>query len=136
MAVIEEFAVNDLVVSPLRVAVLEVDAVLRERILVPRLRDHGFDVVGLGTAAALEHLLVTHRPDIIVLDEATSALDPRPSQPGSVRKAGDSGRVVQPSSQSGQCQLRHMHRRLPLPFSEEATCVTPSGAYTKAGTGP
>lgn len=68
MAVIEGIAVNDLVISPLRVAVLEDDAVLREWILVPRLRDHGFDVVGLGTAAALEQLLVAHRPDIIVLD--------------------------------------------------------------------
>lgn len=68
MAVIEELAVNDLVNIPVRVAILEDDVVLRERILLPRLRDHGFDVVGLGTAAALEQLLVTHRPDIIVLD--------------------------------------------------------------------
>lgn len=68
MAVIEESAVNVSINIPLRVAVLEDDAVLRERILLPRLRDHGFEVVGMGTAAALEQLLVAHRPDIIVLD--------------------------------------------------------------------
>lgn len=59
---------NDLENTSLRVALLEDDVVLRERILSPRLRDHGFDVIGLGSAAALERLLVAGVPDIIVLD--------------------------------------------------------------------
>lgn len=54
--------------TSLRVTVLEDDAVLRERILLPRLREQGFDVVGLGTAAALERMLATRLPDIVVLD--------------------------------------------------------------------
>ncbi|GAB3062598.1 response regulator transcription factor [Stenotrophomonas tumulicola] len=65
---IEEPAVKDLENASLRVALLEDDAVLRERILSPRLRDHGFDVIGLGSAAALERLLLAGVPDIIVLD--------------------------------------------------------------------
>lgn len=59
---------NDVESSGVRVALLEDDAVLRDRILLPRLRDHGFDAVGLGDAAALERLLVAGPPDIIVLD--------------------------------------------------------------------
>jgi DNA-binding response OmpR family regulator len=60
--------VSDVEPASLRVALLEDDAVLRERILLPRLREHGFDVVGLGTAAALERQLVASLPHIIVLD--------------------------------------------------------------------
>lgn len=56
--------------SALRIAVLEGDALLRERILLPRLREHGFEVTGLATAAALRALLATTAPDIVVLDVA------------------------------------------------------------------
>jgi hypothetical protein len=38
---------------PLSIALLEDDAELRERILLPDLRDPGFDVTGLATAADL-----------------------------------------------------------------------------------
>ena len=60
--------VNEPVFSALRIAVLEDDALLRERILLPHLREHGFDVTGLATAAALRALLTTTLPDIVVLD--------------------------------------------------------------------
>jgi len=52
----------------LHIAVLEDDALLRERILLPRLVDYGFDVEGLGSAAELDELLARRVPDIVVLD--------------------------------------------------------------------
>jgi len=54
--------------SALRIALLEDDAMLRERILVPGLANFGFAVVGTDTAAALHHHLNTHTVDMIVLD--------------------------------------------------------------------
>lgn len=51
-----------------RVAVLEDDAELRERILIPGLEDFGFQVVGTGTAAELYRQMVSGPFDIIVLD--------------------------------------------------------------------
>ncbi|NIJ68220.1 response regulator transcription factor [Xanthomonas sp. 60] len=59
---------NEPDISALRIAVLEDDVLLRERILLPRLREHGFEVTGLATAAALRTLLATSVPDIVVLD--------------------------------------------------------------------
>lgn len=52
----------------LQVAVLEDDALLRERILLPRLAEYGFSAIGLGSAADLEMLLARQLPDIVVLD--------------------------------------------------------------------
>lgn len=52
----------------LRIALLEDDAMLRERILVPGLANFGFAVVGTDTAAALHHHLNTHTVDMVVLD--------------------------------------------------------------------
>lgn len=52
----------------LQVAVLEDDALLRERILLPRLAEYGFPATGLGSAADLEALLARQLPDIVVLD--------------------------------------------------------------------
>lgn len=52
----------------LHIAVLEDDALLRERILLPRLVEYGFDVEGLGSAAELDDLLARRVPDIVVLD--------------------------------------------------------------------
>lgn len=51
-----------------RVAVLEDDEVLRESILLPTLRDFGFEVAGAGTAAALYRLMLAQRFDIVLLD--------------------------------------------------------------------
>ncbi len=52
----------------MRVALLEDDAVLRERILLPGLANFGFAAVGLDTAAALHERLKSERFDIVVLD--------------------------------------------------------------------
>jgi DNA-binding response OmpR family regulator len=50
------------------VAVLEDDEVLRESILLPTLRDYGFEVAGAGTAAALYRLMLAQRFDMVLLD--------------------------------------------------------------------
>lgn len=47
---------------------LEDDAVLRERVLIPKLRLFGFEVDGMETAAALREYLNAHTPEIVVLD--------------------------------------------------------------------
>lgn len=52
----------------LRIALLEDDAMLRERILVPGLANFGFAVTGTETAAALHHHLNTQSVDMVVLD--------------------------------------------------------------------
>lgn len=52
----------------LRVALLEDDLLLRDRVLVPRLKDFGFEVSGLETAAELFEHLKTQSADIVVLD--------------------------------------------------------------------
>lgn len=52
----------------LRIALLEDDAELRERILLPGLRDYGFDVAGAASASELEQLLRSQPADIVVLD--------------------------------------------------------------------
>jgi DNA-binding response OmpR family regulator len=52
----------------LRVAVLEGDAVLRDRVLIPRLADYGFEPKGFGTTAELCAYLESEVPEILVLD--------------------------------------------------------------------
>lgn len=52
----------------LRIALLEDDRLLRERILLPRLADYGFEVVGMETAAELEAHLAREVPHIVVMD--------------------------------------------------------------------
>lgn len=52
----------------MRIALLEDDAELRERILLPGLRDYGFEVAGAGSAAELERLLSASPADIVILD--------------------------------------------------------------------
>ena len=54
--------------QPLRIALLEDDAELRERILAPGLLDYGFEVTGTGTAAELYRSMLTRSFDIVVLD--------------------------------------------------------------------
>lgn len=54
--------------TALRIALLEDDAMLRERILLPGLANFGFDVIGADTAAALHHHLNTRTVDMVVLD--------------------------------------------------------------------
>jgi DNA-binding response OmpR family regulator len=51
-----------------RVALLEDDTELRERILLPGLRDYGFEAVGAGSAAELERVLQAGPVDIVILD--------------------------------------------------------------------
>lgn len=52
----------------LRVIVLEDDPLMRERILMPGLADHGFRVTGSATAAELYRNMLAQRFDIAVLD--------------------------------------------------------------------
>jgi len=54
--------------TDLRILLLEDDAELRERILLPGLAEHGFVVLGVATASALYQSLKTDPPDIVVLD--------------------------------------------------------------------
>ena len=53
---------------PVRVVVVEDDDDLRDGIIVPMLREHGFEVVGLASAAALYARLAGIDPRIVVLD--------------------------------------------------------------------
>lgn len=54
--------------GPLRIALLEDDLVLRDRVLVPGLRRHGLDVTPLQTAAELRAALPAGRFELVVLD--------------------------------------------------------------------
>ncbi len=58
--------------APLRdapyILVLEDDAEMREEIVMAGLRDYGFAVAGVGTAAALYEALEARTPDVVVLD--------------------------------------------------------------------
>lgn len=54
--------------ATLHLAVLEDDAELREAILLPGLRDFGFEVTGAGTAAELYRHMLSQQFDIVVLD--------------------------------------------------------------------
>lgn len=56
----------------LRVAVVEDDAVLREQVFVPGLVDHGYEVIGVGSAAELYRRMSTESFDVIVLDVSLS----------------------------------------------------------------
>lgn len=51
-----------------RVAVVEDDAELRDRILVPGLRVFGFDTTGMDSAEALYRYIISNRPDLVILD--------------------------------------------------------------------
>lgn len=51
-----------------RIAVLEDDQELREAILLPTLRDHGFEATGAGTAAGLYRLMIGQQFDMVLLD--------------------------------------------------------------------
>jgi DNA-binding response OmpR family regulator len=54
--------------TALRIVLLEDDALLRDRILLPGLANYGFVVDGMETAAELDRQLLTHVADIVVLD--------------------------------------------------------------------
>lgn len=54
--------------SALRIALLEDDALLRDRILLPGLANYGFAVIGMDTAAQLHAHLRAHPVDMVVLD--------------------------------------------------------------------
>lgn len=53
---------------PLRVLLLEDDELLRDRVLVPSLKQFGFQVEAIGHAADLDRLVRQQMPDIVVLD--------------------------------------------------------------------
>ncbi|WP_241688347.1 response regulator transcription factor [Pseudoxanthomonas composti] len=55
-------------IAPLRLALLEDDDVLRDRVLLPGLARHGFEVVPMRTAAQLQAALAQGSFDLIVLD--------------------------------------------------------------------
>ncbi|MNM73330.1 Transcriptional regulatory protein tctD [compost metagenome] len=48
--------------------VLEDDIEMREEVVMPGLRDYGFTVTGVGTAAALYEALDARTPDVVILD--------------------------------------------------------------------
>jgi DNA-binding response OmpR family regulator len=54
--------------TALRIVLIEDDALLRDRILLPGLANYGFAVDGLETAAELERHLLARVTDIVVLD--------------------------------------------------------------------
>ncbi|MCD9027968.1 response regulator transcription factor [Luteimonas sp. BDR2-5] len=54
--------------TAIRVAVLDDDDSLRERILLPELREHGFDAFGAATAAGLYRSMLRDRFDVALLD--------------------------------------------------------------------
>lgn len=53
---------------PLRLALLDDDELLRDRILAPRLRQFGFEVTATGSAAELHDVVSRGAPDIFLLD--------------------------------------------------------------------
>jgi DNA-binding response OmpR family regulator len=59
---------SDLNPTPLRLVVLDDDELLRDRVLVPRLRQFGFEVLAIGHAAQMEAAVAQHKPDIVLLD--------------------------------------------------------------------
>lgn len=54
--------------APLKIALLEDDPLLREHVLLPGLRNFGFDTVGLHAASQLQGELSAAAFDIVVLD--------------------------------------------------------------------
>ncbi|SEN44100.1 DNA-binding response regulator, OmpR family, contains REC and winged-helix (wHTH) domain [Luteibacter sp. UNCMF331Sha3.1] len=54
--------------TPPRIALVEDDPALRDRILVPGLRGYGFDCEALGSAAALADAMARGSFDIVILD--------------------------------------------------------------------
>lgn len=61
--------------SPLHVLILEDDDLLRDRVLVPHLRQFGFQVEAIGRASDLDARLHQQLPDIVVLDIGLPDLD-------------------------------------------------------------
>ena len=53
---------------PLRLALLDDDVMLRDRILAPKLRQFGFEVTATGSAAELHEVVRKGVPDIFLLD--------------------------------------------------------------------
>ena len=53
--------------KPLRLALLEDDDLLRDRVLAPKLRQFGFDVATAGSMAEMRMVLASRSPDIILL---------------------------------------------------------------------
>lgn len=54
--------------SPVRIAVVEDDDTLRNKVLLPVLRKNGYEVEGFADAASLYATLGTSRPNILILD--------------------------------------------------------------------
>ena len=54
--------------SPVRIAVVEDDDTLRDKVLLPILRKNGYEVEGFADAASLYATLGTSQPNILILD--------------------------------------------------------------------
>jgi DNA-binding response OmpR family regulator len=59
---------NSVAYDHLRVALLEDDALLRDRVLIPRLAEYGFAVTGFPLAAGLKEHLESEVPEIVIVD--------------------------------------------------------------------
>lgn len=59
---------NTVAYDHLRVALLEDDALLRDRVLIPRLAEYGFAVTGFPLAAGLKKHLESEVPEIVIVD--------------------------------------------------------------------
>lgn len=66
---------HDPAAPTLKVAVTEDDMVLRERVLLPGLRDYGFQVEGYADSSGLYRGLLAERFDVVVLDIALPGED-------------------------------------------------------------
>lgn len=62
-SVLEESSVT----TPLHVMVVEDDELLRDQVIAPKLRQHGFGVAAISHGEALEEQLQHQRPDIVLL---------------------------------------------------------------------
>ncbi len=60
---------------PLRLVLLEDDDLLRDRVLAPKLRQFGFDVVTAGCMAEMRKVMAGIHPDILVLDIGLPDID-------------------------------------------------------------
>lgn len=59
---------NSIAYDRLRIALLEDDALLRDRVLIPRLAEYGFAVTGFPLAAGLNEHLESEVPEIVIVD--------------------------------------------------------------------
>lgn len=59
----------------LRLLLIDDDELLRERVLVPRLRQFGFEVTAIGSIEAMAGAIAQSRPDMVLLDIGLPVVD-------------------------------------------------------------